>query len=168
MLLAICPVPSYSFSMITTFFPALFRYNAAPNPAGPLPMTTASYTFFSCRLDLFIFSYLFSFLQICSHNSFILYPIYPIITIGFCFVHFSDFRNFVRNFSPFLSFDRHHQLPYRFIRAIEVSLISVIYLVLSVVSVQYLHRYDSQTHENRLRRWGLLTPESCSYGLISK
>ena len=36
------------------------------------------------------------------------------------------------------------------------------------VSVQYLHRYDSQTHENRLRRWGLLTPESCSYGLISK
>ncbi|MDY3918206.1 MAG: hypothetical protein SOZ59_04285 [Candidatus Limivivens sp.] len=36
------------------------------------------------------------------------------------------------------------------------------------VSVQHLHRYDSQTHENRLRRWGLLTPESYSYGLISR
>ena len=36
------------------------------------------------------------------------------------------------------------------------------------VSVQYLHRYDSQTHENRLCRRGFLTPESYSYGLISK
>ena len=36
------------------------------------------------------------------------------------------------------------------------------------ISVPYFHRYASQTHDNRLRRRDLLTPGSCSYGLISK
>ena len=36
------------------------------------------------------------------------------------------------------------------------------------VIVQYLHNHDSQIHENLLRRWDLLTPESCSYGINSK
>ena len=38
-----------------------------------------------------------------------------------------------------------------------------LYIISVLVSVQYLHRYDSQTHENRLGRWDLLTPESYSY-----
>ena len=36
------------------------------------------------------------------------------------------------------------------------------------VSVQYLHSYDSQTHEDQLHRWGFLTPELSTFGLISK
>ena len=35
--------------------------------------------------------------------------------------------------------------------------------------IQYLHNYkNSQIHENSLREWNLLTPESCSYGFSSK
>ena len=40
--------------------------------------------------------------------------------------------------------------------------------LLFYVSLQNLRRYDSQTHEHRLRRGGLFTPESCTYGSISK
>ena len=35
------------------------------------------------------------------------------------------------------------------------------------VIVQFLHNHDSQIHENLLRRWDLLTPESYSYGINS-
>ena len=37
-----------------------------------------------------------------------------------------------------------------------------------LVIVQYLHNHESQIHENLLRRWDLLTLESCSYVQNSK